>query len=217
MRSNPFHEAWLFLVGETGPHLGIGNWRYLLVALFWAALIASIAIAIRNWQADPSQRTATHFWTWLIRVMIGVMWFEGSLWKLPIPSGGFQSWLEQVGQHAAFGFHKDLVANFFLPNFTLFNVLVLLAELGMALSFMLGFAVRAFAVLGIVFTTHLYFGLFTHPNEWPWLFIFLICVQAFFLMHAAGRSLGLDAMLRRVPFGPFQGDGPISRLFRRAS
>ncbi len=197
MRTNPFYDSWLFLIGETGPHLGVGAWRYLLVALFWAALIASSVIAWRNWQEDPSQRTATHFWTWFFRVVIGVMWFEGTLWKLPIPSGGFRYWLEQVGQHAAFEFHRDFVANVLLPNFTIVNVLVFMAEMSMALSYMLGFAVRGFAIVGMLFAAHLYFGLYTHPTEWPWLFVFLIFVQGFFLMHAAGRSLGLDALLRR--------------------
>jgi hypothetical protein len=216
MRTNPFYDSWLFLIGETGPHLGVGTWRYLLVALFWAALIASIVIAWRNWQEDPSQGTATHFWTWFFRVVIGVMWFEGSLWKLPIPSGGFQYWLEQVGQHAAFEFHRNLVGSVFLPNFTLVNVLVFLAEIGMALSFMLGFAVRGFAIVGMLMAAHLYFGLFRHPHEWPWLFIFLIFVQGFFLMHAAGRSLGLDALLRRRQKGADQG-GILASAYRLVS
>ena len=88
MRVNPFYDSWLFLIGETGSHLGVGAWRYLLVLLFWALVIASIFIAYRNWQADPAQRTQVHLGTWAARVAIGTMWFEGSLWKLPIPSGG---------------------------------------------------------------------------------------------------------------------------------
>jgi uncharacterized membrane protein YphA (DoxX/SURF4 family) len=217
MRANPFCDIWLFLIGETGPHLGVGYWRYLLVALFWAALIASIVIARRNWREDPSQRTATHFWTWFFRVSIGTMWFEGSLWKLPIPSGGFRYWLEQVGQYAAFEFHRDLVANVFLPNFTLINTLVFLAEIGMALSFMLGFAVRGFAALGMLMALHLYFGLYRHPSEWPWLFIFLIFVQGLFLMHAAGWSLGFDALRRRRQQELSFGDGMLASAYRLVS
>ena len=45
MRTNPFYDFWLFLIGETGPHLGVGDWRYLLVALYWGLLLASIVIA----------------------------------------------------------------------------------------------------------------------------------------------------------------------------
>lgn len=217
MRTNPFNDSWEFLIGVTNPHLGTGNWRFLLVAIFWAALIASIWIARKNWQADPSQRTPVHLWTWFFRVVIGVMWFEGSLWKLPIPSGGFLYWMEQIVQTAAFDFHRNLVQTVLIPNYGLFNVPVFLAEMGMALSFMLGFKVRAFAVIGMLFTAHLYFGLYRHPAEWPWLFIFLIFVQGFFLIHAAGRSLGLDALIRREPFGPFKGDGWLARTYRKIS
>lgn len=82
MRTNPLYDSWLFLIGATPDHEGSGV-RYLLVLLFWALLIASIVIAWRNWQRDPEQRTATHLATWFMRVMIGIMWFQGSLWKLP--------------------------------------------------------------------------------------------------------------------------------------
>lgn len=217
MRTNPVYDSWLFLIGESGAHLGTGNWRFLLLVIFWGALTASVFIARQNWKVDPTQRTTTHLWTWLFRVLIGVMWFEGSLWKLPIPSGGFLYWMEQVSQHAAFGVHKDFAKSILVPNYAVLNWLVFLAEMGMALSFILGFGVRLFAVIGIVFTAHLYFGLYTHPAEWPWLFIFLIIVQGFFLIHRAGRSLGLDANLTRNPPRPFTRHTLIARVYRRAS
>jgi hypothetical protein len=33
--------------------------------------------------------------------------------------------------------------------------------------------------------------------EWPWSYLFVAMVMFFFVLHAAGRSLGLDAWLRR--------------------
>ena len=216
MRVNPFYNSWLFLIGETDPHLGIGAWRYLMVAIFWALAIASIFLAYRNWQADPAQRTQVHFGTWLARVAIGAMWFEGCLWKLPIPSGGFQYWLEQEAKYAAFDVHKTLVTSVLLPNFTLVNVVAFLSEIGMASAFILGFGVRAFALLGMVFAAQLYFGLYTHPGEWPWEFIFIIVICWMFYIYAAGRSLGLDALLRRETTLA-KGDGLIARFYRWAS
>jgi hypothetical protein len=91
MRTNPFYDAWLFLIGRTGEHeaSGIG---WLLTALFIALLLASIWIARKNWQQDPAQRTMGHLAIWFMRVMIGAMWFQGSIWKLPLPvSGGFRA------------------------------------------------------------------------------------------------------------------------------
>ena len=43
--SNPFTDAWLFLIGQTPDHEALGLWKYLFVALFLALLAASIAIA----------------------------------------------------------------------------------------------------------------------------------------------------------------------------
>ncbi|HEX2354806.1 MAG TPA: DoxX family protein, partial [Xanthobacteraceae bacterium] len=53
--------------------------------------------------------------------------------------------------------------------------------------------------LGIVFVLHLWLGIYRPgtPAEWPWSYIFLAMVMFFFALHAAGRSLGLDAWLRR--------------------
>ena len=52
MPKNPFTDVWQFLTGTTGDYLHQGNWRYLILALFWILLLASIAIAFRNWQED---------------------------------------------------------------------------------------------------------------------------------------------------------------------
>lgn len=79
MKVDPFTDAWLFLIGATGDQEALGAARYHFVVLFLALLAASVVIARVNWRADPAQRTATHLWTWLFRVLIGIMWFQGSL------------------------------------------------------------------------------------------------------------------------------------------
>jgi hypothetical protein len=214
MRTNPFYDAWLFLIGSTSDHenSGVG---WLLTALFLALLLASIWIARRNWQQDPAQRTKEHLATWFMRVMIGAMWFQGSLWKLPLPvSGGFAGWTGALGENAAFEFHKWIAKNIFVPLLPVINPLVYLTELSLAVAFILGFLVRPMGVIGMLFVVHLWLGLYLHPGEWPWLYIFLIFVQGFFVLNNAGKSLGLDGLIARVPFGPFAGDGLLSRLYR---
>lgn len=197
MRTNPFLDIGLFFSGGTDTHLGIGAARFVLVALYWALILASCIIAARNWRADPAQRSAAHVGNFLARVVVGSMWFEGSLWKLPIPSGGFRYWLEQEVEHAAFDAHRELVTNILLPNFTAVNVVAFLTEMGMACAFILGLGVRGFGLIGVGFAAQLYFGLYRHPNEWPWAYIFIVVLCGLFAVHAAGRSLGVDALLRR--------------------
>lgn len=218
MRTNPFVETWAFLTGTSSFHQEAGAQGVFLVPLFYVVLGASIWIARRNWLEDPQQRTTEHLFTWFFRVMIGVMWFEGSIWKLPLPiSGGFSYWVDEMGRHAAFGWHQWLAMNVYKPILLLLNPIVFLTELALAVSFMLGFGVRLMGIIGMMFAFHLYLGLYRHPGEWPWLFFFLIFVQGFFVMHAAGRSLGLDAMLRKVKDGVLAPGTRAGDAYQRAS
>jgi hypothetical protein len=215
VRTNPFYDAWLFLIGATGDHEGSGV-RWLLVALFLALVAASAWIAVRSWRQDPAQRTAAHLATWFMRVMIGAMWFQGSLWKLPLPvSGGFRFWTQQLADNAAFEVHRWIARNIFVPLLPVIDPLVFLAELSFAVSFILGFWVRPMGVIAMLYVAHLWLGLYHNGDEWPWLYIFLIFVQGFFVLNDAGRSLGLDALIARAPFGPFAGDGIVGRLYRK--
>ena len=217
MKVNPFYDTWQFLLGRTGDHQNAGPFfAWVLTLGFIALLVAGAWIAWRNWQDDPSQRTAPHAWTWLMRTLIGCMWFEGSLWKLPLPiSGGLKGWTEQLAEHAAFPVHQWIATNIFIPGLAVINPLVFLTELGLGVSFILGFFVRPFAVLGMLFTLHLWLGLYRHPGEWPWLYIFLVFVQGFFYLNRAGHSLGLDAMLARKPWGPFAGKNLVATVYKR--
>ena len=215
MRTNPFYDAWLFLIGSTSDHKNSGV-GWLLTALFLALLVASIWIARTNWTQDPAQRSKERLATWFMRVMIGAMWFQGSLWKLPLPvSGGFAGWTKALGENAAFGFHRWIATNIFVPLLPVINPLVFLTELSLAIAFILGFLVRPMGVIGMLFVAHLWLGLYLNTAEWPWLYIFLIFVQGFFVLNNAGKSLGLDALFARAPIGPLAGEGLVAQAYRR--
>jgi hypothetical protein len=137
MRTNPFYDAWLFLTGSTGEHeaSGVG---WLLTVLYLALLIASIAIAYSNWRQDASQRTMGHVANWFMRVMIGTMWYQGSIWKLPLPvAGGFRAAIAPMSQYAAFDFFKWIVNNIFLHILPVLGPLVFLTEMLLAVSYKL--------------------------------------------------------------------------------
>ncbi len=220
MPGNPINDAYLFLVGETSDHLSLGPWRFLLLALYWALLLGAIYLAFRNWRDDPAQRTGTHFGTAVARVLIGTMWFEGMLWKLPLPlSGGLEYWTQQMATRAAFEFHREIVTDFIIPNLRIFGPFVFLAELMFSISLMLGFAVRLVGVIGIFFVLNLWLGIYKpgNPAEWPWAYIFLAMLMFLFALYAAGRSLGLDALLRRNSPAVREGKGFIGWILNRAS
>lgn len=217
MPTNPFIDAWHFVTAMTNDYAHQGNWRYLILLLFWALLIASTVIAVRTWRDDPSQQTGHHFGWWLVRVLIGIMWFQGMLWKLPLPvSDGLQYWTEQESTNAAFAFHRAFMKDVVLPHMTIFGPVVFLAELVFAGSMMLGLAVRLVSVLGIAYTLQLWLGLYGNSSEWPWTYMFLALLMFLFALQGAGRSLGLDAWLRRKVPAVGNGEGLVGRFFNLA-
>jgi uncharacterized membrane protein YphA (DoxX/SURF4 family) len=219
MPKNPVFDIWQFLTATTEDYQALGAWRYLILALFWALLIGSIVVAIRNWREDPAQRTGRHLGIWIVRVLIGCMWFEGMLWKLPLPaSPGLRYWTEQEVARAAFEIHQVFVKSVLLPHLELFGPLVFLAELTFATCMLLGFAVRAVSLLAIAFVLQLWLGIYRpgDPAEWSWSYVFLAMLMFLFCLLAAGRSLGLDAWLRRHVPAVRDGRG-LGRLIKLAS
>jgi hypothetical protein len=102
-----------------------------------------------------------------------------------------------MGEHAAFAFHRALVKSIYLPHLGLIDPLVFLTELTFAFSLMLGFGVRLVAPVAALFSLHLWLGLYSHPAEWPWNYVFLAMIHVLFAVYAAGLSLGVDALARR--------------------
>ena len=143
MKTDPFSDILAFLVGATPDHVSLGPLRYPFVALYAALLVASIVIARANWRWDPAQRTAANFWTLLFRVLMGSMWFQGSIWKLPLPvSAGFRYWTEQLVEHSWLPLHAAFVRDVLLPNIHLLDPVVWVTETLLAASLMLGVGVR---------------------------------------------------------------------------
>lgn len=212
---NPFIDVWQFLTAMTSDYLDLGGWRFLILALFWALFIASIALAVVNLHDDPAQRTPHAVGFAIVRVLIGCMWFQGMLWKLPLPaSDGLRYWTEQEVTRAAFAVHGAFIKDVVMPNLAYFGPLVFLAELTFATSLILGFAVRAVSMLAILFVLQLWLGIYRpgDPAEWPWSYMFLALLMFAFALEGAGRCLGLDAWLRRNVKDVREKRGPIGWL-----
>ena len=219
MPKNPITDVLKFVTATTSDYLALGGWRFLILALFSVLMLASLVVAFRNWQEDPAQRNGRSIGICIVRVLIGCMWFEGMLWKLPLPlSDGLQYWTEQEATRAAFEFHRDLVKNFLLPHLSIFGPFVFLAELTFATSMILGLAVRVVSVLAIAFVLQLWLGIYRpgDPAEWPWSYMFLAMLMFLFALEGAGRRLGSDAWLRRHVPAVRDGKGLLGRLLHIA-
>jgi hypothetical protein len=194
MNHNPISDAVQFLLQP--------GWT---TAVFWLLLLGSIAVAVYVYRAMPEQRTIEHVGDWVFRLLIGCMWWQQTLWKLPPfytdhpeqPFGetGLAYWMTVMGRSAAIPLQGDFVNNIVLPHFYLFAPIVYALEVLTAVSLILGIFVRFWGIIGALQILNLWLGLYNAEGEWPWTYFFLLVVQLIFALHHFGRSLGLDALL----------------------
>ena len=194
MRHNPISDVIQFLLQPA--------WT---TVIFWLLLLGSIAVAIRVYRTMPAQRTIEHIANWLFRLLIGCMWWQQTLWKLPPfytdhpeqPFGetGLAYWIGVMGRSAAIPLQSDFVNNIVLPHFYLFAPIVYSLEVLTAVSLILGIFVRLWGLIGALQILNLWLGLYNAEGEWPWTYFFLLVIQLIFTVHHYGRSLGFDALI----------------------
>jgi uncharacterized membrane protein YphA (DoxX/SURF4 family) len=155
-------------------------------------LVLGCAIGVRAWQRESSQRDARAIGIWLLRTVMGVMWWQQSLWKIPPNYGGLLFWMKQMVAHAAIPLQASLVKRVMIPNIAISGPLVYAVEVLIGVSLLLDVLTRIASLLGLLMAVNLWFGLYSAPNEWPWTYGYLIVIQALFLIDPPGRSLGLE-------------------------
>jgi uncharacterized membrane protein YphA (DoxX/SURF4 family) len=206
---NPFTDTLAFLMRNEWP-----------IYVFWLLLLGSLGIAVFNLLQDPAQRTGRHVWMWVARLLIGGLWWQQTLWKLPPTytdspdgvSGGLHYWVGEMVQHSAFGIQSWLVEKVIQPHFYFFAPQVYLTEVIIAVSLLLGVFTRLGGVLGALMAMNLWLGLYRAPYEWPWAYFLLIMLQTTFVVLHAGRSLGFDAILARREPAQAKPEGAAARI-----
>ena len=186
MRPNPRQDVRAFL---SAP-----GW---ITPAFWLLLAGSVIAAVAAWRSDPSQRTLRHVGIWLLRLLVGAMWWQQSLWKIPPNYDGLIYWMKQMVDHASVELQGRLVQDFVLPNITVFGSLVYGVEVMIGASLILGVLTRLGAIVGMLMAGNLWLGLYSAPGEWPWTYGFIVILQLLFVIDPPGRSLGGDVLLRR--------------------
>jgi len=200
MKHDPLSDLLSFLTQADWP-----------TPLYWLLVLGSTGIAAHVLRRNSDQRTLEHVGNWAFRLVIGSMWWQQTLWKLPPQYGGLNYWVTQMGKSAFLTFQADFVNNVVLPNFLLFAPAVYALEALTAVSLMLGVGVRLWGIIGAAQIVNLWLGLYNAQGEWPWTYFFLIVLQLIFALHRYGRSLGIDAIIAaraastpsRTTFGRF--------------
>ena len=195
---NQFSDTLAFLIGTAGDYGPFGNSRYISVVFYLLVIAGSFYIAWRNWRADPAQRTSHHVWIWLMRLAAAGMWYQGTIWKLPLPvSDGFKFWLGALGKFSSIPVHGWVVTHWLVPNIALIQPLVYATEIAFTIALSWGLLTRLAGLVAVAFTINLWIGLYNDPTEWPWTYAAIVFSHGMFVASAAGRSLGLDHLLRR--------------------
>ncbi len=184
MRPNPLHDVGTFLTKAS--------W---LTPVFWLLLLAAAAIAFAVWRRNSASRTPRDVALALLRFLVGVMWWQQSLWKVPPNYGGLIYWMKQMVAHAAIPAQGDFVGNVLIPNIAIVGPLVYAGEVAVGVSLMLGLLSRLGGVIGLVMALNLWLGEYSTPGEWPWTYFFLVLLQAWFVIDPPGRCLGADVLL----------------------
>ena len=92
-----------------------------------------------------------------------------------------------------------LLDNLFIPQIRVFGWLVWLTEFWVFLSMLLGLFTRLGGLAAVGISLQLYIGLANVPRpfEWEWTYGFLVMLSIAMLGAAAGRTFGIDSILRK--------------------
>jgi hypothetical protein len=141
----------------------------------------------------------------LIRIFVGLLWFQQLFWKMPPDFAGLYSYIIRESQHTIIPGYGYILQHTFLSGCTglhaatgctLFVPLaagVWMAELIVAMSLMFGLFTRFGAILGTVLAIQLYVGL--AYTDWIWTYGMLVLLCLTLTAIPAGRRLGVDQWL----------------------
>lgn len=155
----------------------------------------------------------------VVRIALGLLWIQAAGWKSPPDFGrdngsGLFRFTGYAVEHPVFPPFSWLIEHVVLPNFVLFGYLTLLLEAGIGAFLLVGLATRFWAALGIVQTAAITLSVLNAPHEWPWAYYLMFAAHVVVLASAAGRTVGLDGLLRPVWR---RSTGRVAPLLLRAS
>jgi len=151
-----------------------------------------------NAKLPPSQSP-----TWPLaaaRIALGLLWLVSLRWKLPpnFSAEGHTSlreWLELSVAHPGIQLYADVIDRVVLPNFTMFAWGLLLTELAVGLSLLVGIGSRTASFVGLLMSLNLFVALLAVPDEWPGTYLLLIMWHGTLLVSNAGSLWSLGSFL----------------------
>ena len=151
-------------------------------------------------RSEPMAPSSMRFMA-VIRVGVGLMWMANVNWKIP-PNFGSDTGHGLYGYtHAAvttpvFAPFSWVVQHVVLPNFHAFGWGVLIVEAALGAFLILGLGTRMWGAIGATQALAIGLSAAFAPGEWPWSYWLMIMANLSLLATGAGRTWGLDAIIR---------------------
>lgn len=154
----------------------------------------------------------------IVRVAAGLLFVDNLSWKTPPHFGaddgtGLYFFTKLGIEHPVVAPFSSIIENVVLPNFGLFAWAVFLIEICLAVFLLLGLATRFWAAVGIAQAVAIFLTVGAAPNEWKWSYFLMMATLLAVFGFAAGRVMGIDAILRRR----VTGSSMAARAYRLAS
>lgn len=126
-------------------------------------------------------------------LMSGISKYSSGFLQKPILRGVLEKWAEGNPNL----WYKSFLLNTAIPNYEIFSYLVVYGETLVGLSLLLGLLTRISSVFGIFMNINFFLG-----NQWispanKNVNILFIVLQIIFIISAAGRSVGVDGILKK--------------------
>jgi thiosulfate dehydrogenase [quinone] large subunit len=150
----------------------------------------------------------------VVRIGVAALWLQNAAWKSPPDFNSLRHFTEFAVSRPVFGPYAWFTEHVVLPNFALFGWVTLLVEAGLGAFLLVGLVTRFWAVVGVAMSVVITLSALNAPNEWPWSYYLMILVHIALFATAAGRSFGVDGVLR--PMWQ-RSSAPVARLLVRFS
>ena len=131
------------------------------------------------------------------RIAVGSYWLYEQHWKLPPDFGlhdarGLMFAFEQSIQYPTVDLLRTFIQNVVVPHFHLFGWLLLLVEVTIGMSMVLGAWTRAGALFGVLQAVNLLLAQGRTP-EGPWIYLAILAANLFVLITPSNRRFSVDA------------------------
>src|SRR5579883_2179162 len=86
----------------------------------------------------------------LVRIFLGLLWFQQLAWKMPPSFGGLHSYVASEAQHTFIPGYRIIIENVFLAHFSLLGTGVWISELLIGITLLFGIFTRFGALLALL-------------------------------------------------------------------